>query len=106
VAVAYLLAAILFEVVATTCLKQSEGFTKLWPSVGTTLGYAVAFLLLAQSLKAIEVSVAYAVWSGVGTALITVIGVSVLGEPLSALGVAGIALIVAGVVALNLGGAH
>jgi small multidrug resistance pump len=106
-AVVLLAGAIAAEVVGTLFLRASEGFGRLWPSVGTVVGYAFAFVLLAQALKSIDVGVAYAVWAGLGTALITLIGIVALGEPATALKVAGTALIVAGVVALNLsGGAH
>lgn len=101
----YLGGAILVEIVATTCLKYSEGFTKLWPSVGTAVGYAAAFVLLAQALKTMEVSVAYAIWSGLGTALVTLVGVALLDEALTAAKVAGVMLVIAGVIVLNLGGA-
>lgn len=102
----YLACAILVEIGATTCLKYADGFTKLWPSVGTIAGYVISFFLLAQALRSIDVSIAYAIWSGVGTALIAAIGILWLGEPATALKLGGVALIVAGVVALNLGGAH
>lgn len=105
-AVVLLAGAIAAEVIGTLFLRASEGFSRLWPSLGTAAGYAIAFLLLAQALKSIDVGVAYAVWAGLGTALITVIGILALGEPATALKLAGTALIVAGVVALNLGGAH
>ncbi|MGN6486153.1 MAG: DMT family transporter [Thermomicrobiales bacterium] len=96
--------AIASEIVATTSLKQSAGFTKpLW-SVVVVVGYAISFFLMSQVLKTIPVSVAYAVWSGAGTAVVAAIGMVVLGEPVSLLKVGGIALIVAGVVALNAGG--
>lgn len=96
--------AIASEIAATTSLKQSEGFTKpLW-SVAVVIGYGFSFFLLSQVLKTIPVSVAYAVWSGVGTAVVAAIGMVVLGEPVSLLKVGGIALIIAGVVALNAGG--
>jgi small multidrug resistance pump len=103
-AAVFLAGAILAEVAGTLLLRASEGFSRLWPSVGTAVGYALAFLLLAQALKSIDVGVAYAVWAGVGTALITVIGIVALGEPATALKLAGTALIVVGVVALNLSG--
>ena len=91
---------------ATTSLKQSEGFTKpLW-SVVVVVGYGLSFFLMAQALKTIPVSVAYAVWSGAGTAVVAAIGMVFLGEPVSLMKVAGVALIVAGVVVLNAGGAH
>jgi small multidrug resistance pump len=104
--VVFLAGAIAAEVVGTLFLRSSDGFTKLWPSVGTVVGYGLAFVLLAQALRSIDVGVAYAVWAGVGTALITIIGIVALGEPATALKLAGTALIVVGVVALNLGGAH
>ncbi|MCB5179934.1 DMT family transporter [Streptomyces antimicrobicus] len=100
-----LAAAIAAEVAGTTAMKYSDGFTKLWPSVGTFVGYAVAFTLLAQTLKSMSVSTAYAVWSGVGTAAIAAIGMCFLGETASAARIAGIALVIAGVVVLNMGGA-
>jgi small multidrug resistance pump len=106
-AVIFLAGAIAFEVVGTLFLRASDGFSRLWPSVGTAAGYLLAFVLLAQALRTIDVGVAYAVWAGVGTALITVIGILALGEPATALKLGGTALIVVGVVALNLsGGAH
>ena len=98
--------AIAAEIVATTSLKQSDGFSKLWPSVITVIGYVIAFWLVGQALKTIPVSVAYAIWSGVGTAVVAAIGMAFLGESVSVMKVGGIAMIVAGVVALNLGGAH
>lgn len=98
--------AIGLEIVATTSLKRSEGFTKpLW-SVVVIVGYAISFFLMSQVLKTIPVSVAYAVWSGAGTAVVAAIGMMLLGEPVSLLKVGGIALIVAGVVMLNVGGGH
>jgi len=101
-----LAAAIGAEITATSLLKLSAGFTRLWPSVGVGVGYLLSFVLLAQTLKSVPVSVAYAIWSGAGTAVIAAIGMTLLGEPVSLLKIGGIALIIAGVVALNLGGAH
>ncbi|MFC7264483.1 MULTISPECIES: multidrug efflux SMR transporter [Streptomyces] len=98
--------AIAAEVGATTAMKYSEGFSKLWPSLVTCLGYVIAFALLAQTLKTVSVGTAYAIWAGVGTAVIAAIGMMFLGEGLNAAKVAGIALIIGGVVLLNLGGAH
>ncbi|MGC4192765.1 MAG: multidrug efflux SMR transporter [Thermomicrobiales bacterium] len=98
--------AIASEIVATTSLKQSEGFSKPWWSVVVVVGYAVSFFLMSQVLRTIPVSVAYAVWSGAGTAVVAAIGMVFLGEPVSLLKVGGIAMIVAGVVALNAGGGH
>jgi small multidrug resistance pump len=98
--------AIALEVVATSLLKSTEGFTRLWPTVACLAGYAGAFYALTQSLRELQVGIAYAMWSGIGTAAIAAIGVAFLGEPLSLAKVAGVVLVVAGVVVLNLGGAH
>ncbi|CAL9562603.1 Multidrug transporter EmrE [Streptomyces sp. enrichment culture] len=98
--------AILFEIAGTTLMKFSDGFTKLWPTLGTLAGYAVAFTLLARVLKTIDVGIAYAIWAGAGTALIAAIGMLFLGESVTAAKVAGVALVIGGVTLLNLGGAH
>ncbi|MEU1531861.1 DMT family transporter [Streptomyces fagopyri] len=98
--------AIVSEVAATTAMKYSEGFSRLWPSLVTVSGYVVAFLLLAQCLKTVQVGTAYAIWAGAGTAVIAAIGMLFLGEALTVTKVAGILLIIGGVVVLNLGGAH
>lgn len=99
-----LVGAILFEVAGTTCMKLSEGFTRPLPSVLIFVFYGVAFTLLTLALKKIDVSVAYAVWSAIGTAVIAGIGIVWFEEPLTALKVASLLLIIAGVVGLNLGG--
>ncbi|MFF2127723.1 DMT family transporter [Streptomyces olivochromogenes] len=103
---ALLAGAIASEVAATTAMKYSEGFSRLWPSLVTVLGYLIAFVLLAQCLKTVQVGTAYAIWAGAGTAVIAAIGMVFLGEALSFTKVAGILLIIGGVVVLNLGGAH
>jgi small multidrug resistance pump len=103
---ALLAAAIAAEVAGTTAMKYSDGFSKLWPSLITVVGYLVAFALLAQTLKSISVGTAYAIWSGAGTAAIAVIGMVFLDESTDAAKLAGIALVIGGVVLLNLGGAH
>ncbi|MET9895763.1 multidrug efflux SMR transporter [Streptomyces sp. NPDC006465] len=103
---ALLAGAIAAEVGATTAMKYTEGFSRLWPSLLTVLGYVVAFALLAQTLKTVSVGTAYAIWAGVGTAAIAAIGMLFLGEGLTAAKAAGIALIIGGVVLLNLGEAH
>lgn len=102
----FLLGAIAAEVVGTSLLKATEGFSRLWPTLAMVLSYITAFALLAQAVKNIPVGVAYALWSGLGTAGIAVIGAAFLGEPLSLVKVVGIGLIIGGVVILNLGGAH
>ncbi|MFD3423329.1 DMT family transporter [Streptomyces decoyicus] len=98
--------AILSEILATTAMKYSDGFSRLWPSLGTALGYLLAFVLLAQTLKTMSVGTAYAIWSGAGTAVIAMIGMVFLGESASALKLLGVLLVIAGVVVLNLDGAH
>ncbi|MFJ3668622.1 DMT family transporter [Streptomyces sp. NPDC090106] len=98
--------AIAAEVAATTAMKYSEGFSRLLPSLLTVLGYVVSFALLAQTLKTVSVGTAYAIWAGVGTAVIVTIGMVFLGEGMTAVKASGIALIILGVVVLNLGGAH
>jgi small multidrug resistance pump len=99
-------AAIAAEVAATTAMKYSEGFSRLVPSVLTVLGYVVSFALLAQTLRTVSVGTAYAIWSGVGTSAIATIGMLFLGEGMTVAKAAGIALIILGVVVLNMGGAH
>ncbi|RIH81260.1 Quaternary ammonium compound-resistance protein QacC [Meiothermus luteus] len=99
-----LMLAIASEVMGSSALKASQGFSKLLPSLLVVLGYGSAFYLLSQSLKTIPLSVAYAVWSGLGTALIALLGWLVFKEPMNGPMVLGIALIIAGVVLLNLVG--
>ncbi len=96
--------AILVEVLATTALKVSDGFTRIWPSVATVVGYLLSFVLLAQTLKNMAVGTAYAIWSAVGTALIAVIGIVFLGENASPVKVLGLVLVILGVIVLNLSG--
>ncbi|MFC3350860.1 DMT family transporter [Streptomyces echinoruber] len=98
--------AIAAEVTATTAMKYSDGFSRPVPALVTALGYLVSFALLAQTLKTVPVGTAYAIWSGVGTAAIATIGILFLGEGMTTLKALGIALIILGVVVLNLGGAH
>lgn len=103
----FLVLAILLEVAGTTCMKLSDGFTKMVPSVLLFVFYTLSFGMLTLALKRIDVSVAYAVWSGVGTALIATIGVLWFKEPMTALKLISLALIIIGVIGLNLsGGAH
>ena len=85
----------------TSFLKQSEQFTKFWPSVVTVAGYAAAFYCLSLVLKHIPVGIAYAIWSGVGIVLIAVIGFTVFKQHLDWPAVLGLALIIAGVVVIN-----
>lgn len=102
----WLLLAIASEVVATSALKASDGFTRLGPAVVVVVGYATSFYFLALTLRDIPLGVTYAVWSGIGTAAIAIIGVVFFRETLGWAGIAGITLIVLGVVLLNASGAH
>jgi small multidrug resistance pump len=102
----YLALAIAAEVLGTSLLKSTEGFSRLWPSVWCLASYGIAFALLSQVIKSVPVGVAYALWSGLGTVAIVAIGAVFLGEELNLMKVLGIALVVAGVVVLNVGGAH
>lgn len=98
----YLALAIVAEVVATSALKTAAGFTRPLPSLLVVLGYGVAFYFLSLSLRVVPVGVAYAIWSGVGTALIAVIGWVLFGQALDFAALIGLALIVAGVAVLQL----
>lgn len=100
----FLALAIAFELAGTTSMKLSEGFTKGWPSVGLVVFYIVSFGLMTLALKDIPISIVYAIWSGAGTAAITVIGMIWFKEPMGAQKLAFIVLIIAGVVGLNLTG--
>lgn len=98
----FLAVAIIAEVIATSALKASQGFTRLWPSLVVVVGYAIAFYCLSLVLRTVPVGVAYAIWSGAGVALIALIGWLVLGQPLDLPAVIGIGLIVSGVAVLQL----
>jgi small multidrug resistance pump len=97
----YLALSIVAEVIATSSLKASEGFTKLWPSVIVVVGYGVAFHFLALTLKTIPIGVAYAIWAGAGVSLVAVVGWVLFGQKLDAPAILGMALIVAGVVIMQ-----
>jgi small multidrug resistance pump len=100
----YLVVAIVLEVSGTTAMKLSQGFTKTLPSVLMFLFYGLSLSTLTLALKRIDVSVAYAVWSGLGTALIATVGVLWLKQPLNTLKVVSLMLIIIGVIGLNLSG--
>lgn len=97
----YLAIAIVAEVVGTSALKATAGFTRPLPSLVVVVGYGMAFYFLSLALKFIPVGIAYAIWSGVGVALITLIGWLVFKQRLDTAALAGIALIVAGVVVIQ-----
>ena len=97
----YLTLAILSEVTATSLLKSSDGFTKLWPSVIVVVGYCLAFYFLSLTLDTIPIGVAYAIWSGVGIASLAVISVLFFNQKIDTAAVFGMGLIIAGVVVLR-----
>lgn len=97
----YLAIAIFAEVIGTSALKASAGFTKFAPSVLVVVGYGVAFYFLSLVLRAIPVGVAYAIWSGLGIVLVTIVGVLVFGQTLDLAAFVGIVLIISGVVVMN-----
>ena len=98
----YLGLAIVSEVIATASLKSTEGFTRLVPSIVVLVGYSAAFYFLSLTLDTIPIGVAYAVWSGVGVATITLVSFLEYDQKIDAAGLLGIGLIVAGVVVLRL----
>ncbi|MCQ8277213.1 multidrug efflux SMR transporter [Acetobacteraceae bacterium KSS8] len=105
-----LLGAILAETVATLSLKASNGFSRPGPSALSVAGYAIAFFLLSLTLRTVPVGIAYAIWSGVGIVLVSLFGRLLFGQTLDAPALAGIGLILAGVLVIQLlsrgGGAH
>ena len=94
--------AILFEVAGTTLMKLSRGFAEIWPSIGAFVFYMCSAVAVILALRMLELSIAYAIWSGVGTALTVMIGIAFFREPLSAIKLASIALVVIGVAGLSL----
>ncbi|WIY51671.1 SMR family transporter [Devosia sp. YIM 151766] len=97
----YLAGAITAEVIATTFMKESEGFTRLVPSLITAAGYALAFYCLSQTLKTIPTGIAYAIWSGLGIVLISAIAWIFQGQKLDAPAMIGMGMIVGGVIVMN-----
>lgn len=98
----YLVLAIVFEIIATTFLKKSDQFTKLFPSIITVIGYITTFYLLSLTLKQVPVGIAYAIWSGVGIVFITIIGIVAFKQVPDLPAIIGILLIVIGVIVINL----
>lgn len=94
--------AIVAEVIATSSLKASDSFTRLWPSVVTVAGYLVAFYFLTLVLRTMPTGIAYAIWSGVGIVLISAVGWIVFKQKLDLPAMIGLALIIAGVLVVNL----
>ena len=102
----FLIGAIIMEVGGTTCLKLSEGFTRLWPSILIFVFYALSFTLVTFAVRKLELSITYAIWSGVGTFLIAIIGLYWFKEPMTLLKAVSMLLVIAGVVGLNLSKPH
>ena len=98
----YLAIAIVAEVIATSSLRACEGFTRLWPSVVVLVGYALAFYFLSLTLRSMSVGIVYAIWSGVGIVLVSVIAWILFGQKLDVPAIIGIILIIAGVTVINL----
>ena len=98
----YLTMAIVAEVIATTMLKASEGFTRLWPSLLVVLGYGVAFWGLSMVVKSMPLGIVYAIWSGMGIVLVSVAAVFVYPQKLDWPAIVGMGLIIAGVLVINL----
>ena len=96
----FLFVAILSETIATSALKMSEGFTVFLPSVLVVLGYSLSFYFLSLTLRSVPIGVAYAIWSGVGLALVTLIGWLAFNQKLDAAAIIGISLIMLGVVVM------
>lgn len=94
----------LMEVAWAFGLKYTQGFTRLWPSLGTVAAMAVSFWLLALALRTLPIGTAYAVWTGIGAVGTAVLGMVALGEPVTAQRLAGLAMIVSGMVVLKLAG--
>lgn len=98
----YLTGAILTEIFGSTMLKLSQGFSQMLPSIGVLIGFGFAFTFLSLALKTIDLSSAYATWSGVGTALTALIGLVIFDETIHIKGFIGLALVICGVIVLNL----
>jgi len=98
--------AIALELSGTICLKLSHGFSRLFPSIGVVCFYIGSFALMAQSLKTLEVGIVYAIWAGVGTALIAVVGVLAFGESVTAFKILGLLMIIGGTFLLRMASAQ
>ncbi len=97
----YLLIAIVAEVIATTFLKKSDGFTRFWPSTVSTVGYIITFYFLSLSLRTLNVGVAYGIWCGLGIIFISLLAFFIYGEKLDLAAIVGLGFIIAGVVIIN-----
>lgn len=98
----YLVIAILAEVIATSALQSSQGFTRLIPSIVTVTGYIISFYMLSLALKYIPLGIVYAIWSGVGIFLLAIIGYFLYKQTLDFAAILGLGFIITGVVIINL----
>ncbi|MDP4469796.1 quaternary ammonium compound efflux SMR transporter QacG [Staphylococcus hyicus] len=100
----YLFISIATEIIGTSFLKTSEGFTKLWPTLGTLLSFGICFYFLSLTIKFLPLNITYATWAGLGLVLTTIISVIVFKENVNLISIISISLIVIGVVLLNVFG--
>ena len=98
----YLAIAVAFETIGTSAMQASRQFTRLWPSVLVIVGYAISFYFMALTLRYMPVGIVYALWSGLGIILIALIGYAVFGQKLDLPAIAGLGLIIAGIVVIQL----
>ena len=98
----YLAIAVAFETIGTSAMQASQQFTRLWPSVLVVVGYAISFYFMALTLRFMPVGIVYALWSGFGIILIALIGYAVFGQKLDLPAIAGLGLIIAGIVVIQL----
>ena len=98
----YLAIAVAFEAIGTSAMQASQQFTRLWPSVLVVVGYAISFYFMALTLRFMPVGIVYALWSGLGIILIALIGYAVFGQKLDLPAIAGLGLIIAGIVVIQL----
>ena len=98
----YLAIAVAFETIGTSAMQASQQFTRLWPSVLVVVGYAISFYFMALTLRFMPVGIVYALWSGLGIILIALIGYAVFGQKLDLHAIAGLGLIIAGIVVIQL----
>ena len=102
----YLGIAIVSEITGTVALRQSDGFTRPVPAAIVVVGYALSFWMLALALRKLDLGLVYAIWAGIGTAAIAAIGIVAFDEPATALKLISLAVIIVGIIGLNLSGAH
>ena len=98
----YLIIAVLCETIGTACIKASDEFTKLWPSIGVLIGFGLAFYFLSLTLRVMPIGIVYALWSGLGIVLITIIGIIFFKQSLDLAAYIGIGLIMLGIIVINL----